>query len=180
MKRAIILKFTFLCLCISFSANAQWFTHSFKVMGTLSHVEFWLDKENNDPNNSNSGVELRPDIELSQDEKAQALIKLVEQEMFRIDQQMSPYKEQSELSLVNREAANKAVQISTELFDLLTTAQHISKISEGAFDITYASIGYQYNYREKIRPTQTLIAKALPAINYTAITLNKEQSTVFF
>lgn len=166
MRKVIKLKLIFLLalFCLPFFANAQWFKHSFKVMGTMSHVEFWLDEQAN----------------TLPSELAQTLIKSVEQEMFRIDQQMSPYKEQSELSLINREAANKAVPISVELFDLLETAQHISAISDGAFDITYASIGYQYNYREKTRPSQSSIAKALPAINYTAITLNKEQLTVHF
>ncbi len=174
MRQVIKLKVAFLFLCLPFVANAQWFKHSFKVMGTMSHVEFWLDEQTNSLDVSGS------ELDTSHNERAQALIKSVEQEMFRIDQQMSPYKEQSELSLINREAANKAVSISVELFNLLNTAQHIAKISDGAFDITYASIGYQYNYREKTRPTQSSILKALPAINYTAITLNKEQSTVHF
>ena len=102
-------------------------------MGTMSHVEFWLDENNS--------------VDGRNDRQAQVLIELVEQEMFRIDRQMSPYKKESELSLVNRVAAVKVVPISNELFSLLKTAQHISKISDGSFDITYASIGYQYNYR---------------------------------
>ena len=174
MNKVIKLKLTFLLFCFPFFANAQWVKHSFKVMGTLSQVEFWLDETTDIVDSSGS------EMATNHSEQAQALIHLVEQEMFRIDQQMSPYKEQSELSLINREAANKAVTISAELFDLLKTAQHISAMSDGAFDITYASIGYQYNYREKIRPSQSSITKALPAINYTAIMLNKEQSTVHF
>ena len=174
MSKALRIKLIFLLFCYPFFANAKWYKHSFKVMGTMSHVEFWLDVPSNKLDSSDN------ELETSQNERAQVLFKSVEQEMFRIDQQMSPYKKQSELSLVNREAANRAVKISVELFDLLTTAQHISDISNGAFDITYASIGYQYNYREKTRPTQSSITKALPAINYTAITLNKKQSTVNF
>ncbi|MCW8833615.1 MAG: FAD:protein FMN transferase [Colwellia sp.] len=174
MIRVIKLSVTGLLLSLSFFANAQWFTHSFEVMGTLSHVEFWLDEPTASQNDSGSVDKTNGN------EKAQALIAQVEQEMFRIDQQMSPYKEQSELSLINREAANRAVTISAELFDLLIVAQHLSKISDGAFDITYASIGYQYNYRDKKRPSQAVISEALPAINYTAITLQKENSTVFF
>jgi thiamine biosynthesis lipoprotein len=168
------LKLIFLLFCLPFLVNAQWFNHSFKVMGTMSHVEFWLDEQPNTFGRSDS------ESDTIQNQQAQVLIQLVEREMFRIDQQMSPYKEQSELSLVNREAANKAIPISVELFSLLTTAQHISEMSNGAFDITYASIGYQYNYREKTRPTQSSIIKALPAINYTAITLDKERLTVHF
>lgn len=170
MCKTIRLKLICLLIFLPFFANAQWFKHSFKVMGTMSHVEFWLDEPQN----------TLGDLDTKQNLQAQVLIKSVEQEMFRIDQLMSPYKEQSELSLVNRDAANKAIPISLELFNLLITAQHISEISEGAFDITYASIGYQYNFREKKRPIQSSIEKALPAINYTAITLNKKQLSVYF
>jgi thiamine biosynthesis lipoprotein len=170
MSKIVKLKLIFLLFCLPFFANAQWFKHSFKVMGTMSHVEFWLDEQQN----------TLGDLDTKRDLQSQVLIKSVEQEMFRIDQLMSPYKELSELSLVNREAANKAIPISLELFNLLITAQHISEISEGAFDITYASIGYQYNFREKKRPIQSSIDKALPAINYTAITLNKKQLSVYF
>lgn len=175
MRRGITLKLTYIFLfCLSFTANAQWFKHSFKVMGTLSHVEFWLDREKNLISSSDS------EVGTSLNKKAQVLIKLVEMEMFRIDQLMSPYKEQSELSLVNREASNKAVPISAELFELLTTAQQISQISAGAFDITYASIGYQYNYRNRTRPSQAVITNTLPAVNYTAVTLDTSHSTVSF
>jgi len=172
MNQVAKLIFTALFLSLSFVANAQWYKHSFEVMGTLSHVEFWLDEQTVSLNGSSN--------ETNRHDKAQVLIAQVEQEMFRIDQQMSPYKEQSELSFVNREAANRAVSISAELFSLLSVAQDLSKISDGAFDITYASIGYQYNYRDKKRPSQTVISKALPAINYTAVTLRKENSTIFF
>lgn len=170
MNKKIVTMFTCLLFLSPLSTQAQWVKHTFKVMGTLSHVEFWLDDQtgilNSDQQATNS--------------KAQQLIQSVEQEMFRIDQLMSPYKKQSELSLVNREASKSAVTISSELFDLLKVAKHISDISDGAFDITYASIGYQYDYREKKRPSKASIKKALPAINYTAITLNQKLSTVFF
>jgi thiamine biosynthesis lipoprotein len=174
MKRMINISLCYLLIFFSFSVNAQWYKHSFKVMGTLSHVEFWLDEDVNYPSESTQA------LISDKNEQAAILIQLVEQEMFRIDQQMSPYKEESELSLINREASTKAVTISAELFNLLKTAQQISIMSEGAFDITYASIGYQYNYREKKRPDKTSITQALPAINYSAVILNDKESTVHF
>ena len=153
------IKFILFIYClISASANAQWVKHSFEVMGTMSHVEFWLANPNK-----------------AQEQK---LIQLVEQEMFRIDQQMSPYKKESELSTVNRDAAKKPINVSEELYNLLKSANRISEMSHGSFDITYASIGYQYNYRDKKRPNQSSIDKALPAINYHSIILNEEQLTV--
>lgn len=163
MVRLINLSLISLIFFMPFSAYSQWFKHSFNVMGTLSQVEFWL--EDKVPN---------------QNEHAKTLFNIVEQEMFRIDRNMSPYKENSELSVVNREAAIKPFKISTELFNLLLTAHNISEISDGSFDITYASIGYQYDYRQKKRPDQPSITEALPAINYRSVILNKYNSTVHF
>ena len=40
-------------------------------------------------------------------------------EMHRIDQLMSPFKPESELSLVNREAARRAVPVCPEMFELV-------------------------------------------------------------
>lgn len=136
-------------------------------MGTMSQVEFWLEDK-------------LADNEKLLNDKANTLIQVVEREMFRIDQQMSPYIEQSELSMINRLAGNKAVKISQELYDLLAVSQNISILSDGAFDITYASIGYQYNYREQQRPNQQSITNALPMIDYTSVQLEPTQLTVRF
>lgn len=76
--------------------------------------------------------------------------------MDRLDKSMSPYITSSELSLLNRDAGNRPVSVSIELISLLAIAQDISVMSEGAFDITYASIGYQYDYRENIRPASII------------------------
>lgn len=131
-------------------------------MGTRAHVEFWV-----------------ADDEQSK-EFSDKLINLVTAEMTRLDQSMSPYIESSELSLLNRDAGTKSVTVSKELFSLLSTASYISNISKGAFDITYASIGYQYDYRKKIKPKQQRIDDALSAINYKSISLNAKESTVKF
>lgn len=151
-----------LFLIVSMQANANWYKHSFNTMGTRAHVEFWLDEKN------------------SNGSQSQELISKVIAEMERLDLAMSPYKENSELSLINREASKRKVPVSTELLSLLATAEKISIMSSGAFDITYASIGYQYDYRNKIRPKQVEISKALPVINYKSIILDNENNTVEF
>jgi thiamine biosynthesis lipoprotein len=144
------------------TVSAEWFSNSFKVMGTQAHVEFWLDDAENVKSN------------------AKKMIFLVQEEMHRIDLAMSPYKETSELSLVNNKAGTEPVVITHELFELLSVSQKIAELSEGAFDITYASVGYQYDYRKKQRPDQTTIKNALKAIDYHAVILNREKSTVRF
>jgi thiamine biosynthesis lipoprotein len=84
------------------------------------------------------------------------------------------------VSKVNSLAAQRPVTISPELFKLLTTALEYSRITEGAFDITYASVGYMYDFRARKRPTEQQIQSALPAVNYRHVLLDAATSTVRF
>ena len=77
--------------------------------------------------------------------------------------------------MVNALAAKRPVKISQELFELLTTALEYSRITEGAFDITYASVGYMYDFREHKRPSEQQIESALPAVNYRHVLLDAGQ-----
>ena len=100
--------------------------------------------------------------------------------MRHIDETMSTYKPTSEVSQVNAKAADGPMHISKELFDLLTTAKEYSVITDGAFDITYASVGYMYDFRKHVRPDEAQIAKALPAVNYRHVILDPKNQTVQF
>jgi FAD:protein FMN transferase len=101
-------------------------------------------------------------------------------EMRHIDESMSTYKPTSEVSQVNDHAAEGPMHISKELFDLLVTANQYSKLTEGAFDITYASVGYMYDFRKHVRPSEAQIDKALPAVNYRHVLLDPKNQTVRF
>jgi hypothetical protein len=109
--------------------------------GHAHHVELWADE----------GVKADPAIDAVLDE------------MRHIDESMSTYKPTSEVSQVNAKAADGPMHISKELFDLLVTAKEYSVITDGAFDITYASVGYMYDFRKRVRPSEAQIDKALPA-----------------
>lgn len=121
-------------------------------------------------------------VELWATNKAQgdAAIEAVLAEMRRVDQAMSTYKPTSELSIVNAQAAQKPIKITPELFDLLKTALEYSRITDGAFDITYASVGYLYDFRKHVHPDEKQIAAALPGINYRHVELDAKNSTVHF
>jgi len=128
------------------------------IMGTRITVEVWADE----------GVNADPAIDA------------VLEEMRHIDESMSTYKPTSEVSQVNVKAADAPVHISKELFDLLVTAKEYSVLTEGAFDITYASVGYMYDFRKRIRPSEAQIDKALPAVNYEHVLLDPKAQTVQF
>ena len=102
--------------------SAEWLGDEQAIMGTSIHVELW-----------------------DEDRAAgEAAIAAVMEEMHRIDHSMSPFIETSELSLINREAALHPVAISQEMFDLITRSLEFSKLTGGAFDITFSSVGLMW------------------------------------
>ncbi len=121
-------------------------------------------------------------VELWHDDaaKGEAAIDAVMAEMHRIDELMSHYKPGSQISQINAQAAGKPVVVDEELFELLETAIHFSEITEGAFDITYASVGYLYDYRQHLKPTEQQIRTALPGVNYRHLHLDAAKRSVRF
>jgi thiamine biosynthesis lipoprotein len=155
-----------LCLCalsITAPAHAAWLSRGVDgIMGTRIFVELWSEDDDQSK------------------QRGEQAIDAVMDEMRHIDETMSVYKPTSEISRVNDLAAKHPVKISKELFQLLTTALEYSRITEGAFDITYASVGYMYDFRERKRPTEQEIQTALPAINYRHVLLDAATSSVKF
>src|ERR1700680_4345338 len=119
-------------------------------------------------------------VELSADDaaKGSAAIDALMTEMRRIDELMSHYKPESELSRINLRAAAEPVPVGRELFDLLKLSLHFSEITDGAFDITYAGVGRLYDYRLHIKPTEAQIQAALPSVNWRNLILDPDKLTV--
>ncbi len=67
-----------------------------------------------------------------------------------------------------------------ELAALIAKALEFSELSGGAFDITYASVGYLYDYREHRHPSEGQIQAALPAISWRHVVVDLAASTVRF
>ncbi len=146
-----------LLLCLP-PAGADWVSGRQDIMGTRITVEVF-----------------HPD-----DSVAQRGIDAVMAEMRRIDAAMSPFIDDSELSRVNREAAAGPVKISRELFDLLSRALHFSVLTHGAFDITFASAGFLYDYRRHVHPETGSLKQAVASIDYRNLALDARRQTVRF
>src|SRR6185295_4912928 len=123
--RAIGFRLLFAVLCAA-PAHAEWITESQNIMGTRCAVELWSEDK----------------------AKGAAAIASVFDDMHRIDRLMSTWKEDTEISRVNRDAGKHPVKISAELFGLLQTSVRYSELTHGAFDITYASVGYLYDFKK--------------------------------
>ena len=143
-------------LCSAISAQAEWYKAEHAIMGTEIALEIWHQNPN----------------------RAEVCANQVFTEMRRIDALMSPFKPDSELSKINNLAADQTVIISDELFSLIGESIKYSALSSGAFDITFSSVGYLYDYRLKKHPSNAIINELLPAINYRHLVLDKSKRSI--
>jgi thiamine biosynthesis lipoprotein len=72
------------------------------------------------------------------------------------------------------------VAVGAELFGLIERSLELSRASGGAFDITYESVGYLYDFRARQRPTAEQINERLAAIDYRHVLLDSAERTVRF
>lgn len=143
-------------------ALAEWVHQQADIMGTRVNVTLWHD----DPS------------------KGETLAGEVLEEMRRIDSLYSPYKPASDLSVMNTEAPSRAaadpLPISEEMTRLLDKALFYGQLTQGAFDITYASLGRYYDYREGKQPTDDQQQALIEAIDYRHVKLNTANNNVYY
>ena len=143
----------FLLLLSQPSASAAWHQQQRDMMGTRISIELWHDE---------SAV-------------AAQCSERVFAEMQRVEALMSTYLDSSEISFINNNAAISAIEISNEMRQIIEKSLYFSTLSEGAFDITYASVGYAYDYRKRQQPDDASVATKLPAIDYRHIELGNNR-----
>lgn len=99
-------------------------------------------------------------------------------EMERVDLSMSNYRGDSEVSRINNLKVGEEIKVSNETMDVLFRSQQISRISNGAFDITVLPLMKLWGFYSKsgrdARPTDREIEGVLGDVGYTKIILGKE------
>ena len=93
---------------------------------------------------------------------------------------MSDYQADSELMLLCDQPFGKPVPVSADLFDVLKRAQNISKLSDGAFDVTvgpYIRL-WRFARKRKVLPTPAEIAAARAAVGWQKLRLDRHNRTV--
>lgn len=140
------------------TATAEWVSGQLDLMGTSVSVELWHDDG----------------------DVGQGLVERVLDEYRRVDDRMSTYKEQSEISVINSGADRGAMSVSDELFGLIGRSLDLSVRSDGAFDITYESVGYLYDFRARQRPSEAEIDQRLSVVDYTLVRLDPARQTIEF
>jgi len=102
-------------------------------------------------------------------------------EISRIEKLISSWDANSQTSEINRNAGIKPVKVDKELFDLIERAIGISKLTDGAFDISYASMDRIWKFDGSMTkmPSEEEIIASVEKVGYQNIVLDKKNSTVF-
>ncbi len=142
---------------LSQPAFGAWYSDSQDKMGTRVTVQLWAEN----------------------DAVAAALLGAAMREFDRIEQGMSTYIPDSEVSRVNSLAYRAPLIVSSELFSLVEQSLDLSELTEGSFDISYDSVGKLYDFRASQRPTDAEISSQLPTVGYRLIETDPEKQSIF-
>lgn len=102
-------------------------------------------------------------------------------EIQRIEHLISSWDPNSQTSLINKNAGIKAVTVDRELFNLIKRAVGISNLTQGAFDISYASMDRIWKFDGSMTemPDTSDIKESVSKVGYHNIILDETDSTVF-
>lgn len=114
-------------------------------------------------------------------QQADGFIDLAIVEITRIEKLISSWDPSSQTSLINKNAGIKPVVVDVELFKLIERSLAISRLTDGAFDISYASMDrlWKFDGSMKERPSAEEITSSVKLIDFKNIILDKANHTVF-
>ena len=92
----------------------------------------------------------------------------------QFEEQMSIYRETSEVSFINNHAAQQSVEVEHRLFDLLAISKSIHELTAGAFDITSGPLSdlWGFSRRSGQVPADEKIEKTLGRVGFEHLELN--------
>ena len=157
MKKLLLLLF-FVSLCTGASAQ-EIYKRTLKLMGSRFEIT----------------VVAKDEAAAEQD------IDLAISEINRIEKLISSWDPASQTSEINRNSGIKPVKVDKELFDLIARSKKISEITDGAFDISYASMDkiWKFDGSMKEMPSEEEIKASVSKVGFQNIILDNDNSTVF-
>ena len=103
-------------------------------------------------------------------------------EIHKVDDLMSDYKSDSEISRVNKDGFKTAIHLSQSTYEVLQRSIQFSKLTDGAFDITVGPLVDLFHQAEKkqIASTKEQIARAKSKVGFEKLKLDDQNRTVQF
>lgn len=113
--------------------------------------------------------------------QANSYINLAVAEVKRIEYLISDWIPTTQISQVNANAGKLPVKVDDEVFELVQRAIKVSKLTNGAFDISYASMDkiWKFDGSMTAMPSEEAIKKSVAKIGYQNIILDENQKTIF-
>lgn len=98
----------------------------------------------------------------------------------QLDAILSDYREESELTLLCRQAGGPAVRVSDELFFVLSRSRDLAQRSEGAFDVTAGPIIRLWRRARRLKemPTPERLEHARSLVGYDKLILDEHTQSV--
>ena len=131
----------------------------YPIMGTWAEISLYGDKKNTD--------------------KALGIIQNIFNE---VNDTCSRFKKDSELSELNRTAAERPFKCDDMLWDVLIKSKFFYELSDGAFDVTITPLMELWGFfrkQDKI-PTHSQIKKALEKVGLNKVVFNKKDHSIYF
>ncbi|GAB3327131.1 FAD:protein FMN transferase [Larkinella ripae] len=102
-------------------------------------------------------------------------------EVTRIENLISDWKDDSQISQVNKNAGIAPVRVDPEVLALTERALHLSRITGGAFDISFAAMDriWKFDGSMTAMPSPEAVKKSVEKVGYKDIVLDRKQSTIF-
>lgn len=155
-----VLNYLYLIFFISSACySQQHYTNTMRLMGCDFKITVVADNEN----------------------EGQEYIKIAVAEIIRIERLISSWDSNSETSMINTNAGVKPVIVANELFELINRSKQISQLTNGAFDISYASMDKIWKFDGSVTklPSQEKVKESVKKVGYENIVLDVENNSVF-
>ena len=111
-------------------------------------------------------------------ENAASAVAEAEAALLRLENILSRFIPDSEVSMINQNAGKEYVDVSSETFEVLSCASRLSEISGGLFDITVGPLIDLWNYKHSFQvPEDEKIQHALSLVNYHDLMLNPDEQS---
>lgn len=114
--------------------------------------------------------------------EAEKLFDIAITEIQRIEKLLTTFSNESVTAKINEMAGIEPVEVDEEVFQLIKRAQFISKITQGAFDISYGSLDkkfWNFDLQMTSLPNPIEAKKSVALINFENIILDETNQTVF-
>lgn len=102
-------------------------------------------------------------------------------EISRIENLISDWIPESQISVVNRNAGIQPIQVDREVFDLTKRGIKLSQETGGAFDLSFAAMDRIWKFDGSMTemPSAAAIRKSVEKVGYKNIILDDKNSTIF-